>query len=103
MALALLQPNRSGASVQRRYIKSGKIDFCIDDGERVEQLISGSMGWQHIEPGTTIVMRVIFEQMATLSRTYLCHLCGAANDVPFNKSEGRLTNGSVDWFVCGIR
>jgi hypothetical protein len=105
MALVLLQPNRSGTSVQKRYIESGKIDFCIDDGERVEQLIDGSMEWENIESGTTIVMRVIFEQMAkSLSSTYICHLCGASNEiVSSSKSEGPVTDGSVDWFVCGIR
>ena len=98
MFLTLLKPNRSGASVQRRYIESGKFDFCVDDGEQVEQLTSDSVGWQSIESGTTIVMRVIFEQMGRFSRTYICHLCGASNDV-----VSGVTHGSVDWFVHGIR
>jgi hypothetical protein len=94
----MLKPNRSGASVQRRYIESGKFDFCIDDGERVDQLTSDSTGWQSIESGTTIVMRVIFEQIARYSRTYICHLCGERNHVVY-----WLTDGSVDWFVYNIR
>jgi hypothetical protein len=99
----LLKPNRSGASVQRWYIESGKFDFCIDDGIQVEQLMNGSMGWQNIEAGTTIVMRVVFEQMAILSLTYACHLCGASNSLTsFSKSEGWITDCSVNWFVYNI-
>jgi len=95
MFLTLLQLNRSGASVQRRYIESGKFDFCIDDGKRVEQLVSCSTRWQNIGAGTTIVMRVIFEQMARFSPTYTCHLCGASNNL-----VSLLTDGSVDCHAC---
>ena len=105
MVLVLLRPDRSGASVQRRYIEAGKFDFCIDNGERVAQLTSDPNGWPNIEAGQKIVMRVILEQETQFSCTYACHLCGALknlNLVTFGTS-GWLTNSSVDWFVLGIR
>ena len=104
MVSVLLRPDRSGASVQRRYIEAGKFDFCIDDGEQVAQLTSDPRGWPNLEAGQKIVMRVIFEQVAQFSCTYACHLCGALNNlglVSFGAS-GWLTNSSVDWFVLGI-
>jgi hypothetical protein len=72
MVLVLLQPDHSGASVQRRYIEAGKFDFCIDGGERVTQLTSDPNGWPNIEAGQKIVMRVIFEQVVQSSCTYTC-------------------------------
>jgi hypothetical protein len=104
MVPVLLQPHRSGASVQRRYIEAGKFDFCIDGGERVTQLTSDPNGWPNIEAGQKIVMRVIFEQVVQSSCTYTCHLCGASNNlniVSFGTS-GWLTDGSIDWFVHGM-
>ena len=101
----LIPPERSGASVQRRYITSGKFDFSIDDGKRVTLLTSDLNVWQNIEAGTRIVMRVVFEQRAFASATYECHLCGARNElvVSFSNSSEWLTDGSLDWFVLCVR
>jgi len=95
----LIPLERSGASVQRRYITSGNFDFCIDDGRRVALLTSDSNVWSNIEAGTRIVMRVIFQQLAFFSPepTYECHLCGAWNKLV---SVGWwLFEGSREWFV----
>jgi hypothetical protein len=102
----LIPLEQSGGSVQRRYITSGKFDFCIDDGKRVTVLTSNSNVWQNIETGTRIVMRVVFERLASYSATYECHLCGASNKlVSFSSLSGLgwLTNGSLDWFVLCVR
>ena len=103
MLPVLLTPQRSGASVQRRYIESGKFDFCIDDGKRVARVTSDSSEWPKIQEGTKVVMRVVFEQMTAFSATYTCHLCGASNHLgSFGNSVDWLTDGSVDWFVRRI-
>jgi len=104
MLPVLIPIERSGASVQRRYITSGNFDFCIDDGQRVTLLTSDSNVWQNIEAGTRIVMRAVFERQAFLSATYECHLCGAWNElVLLSNSSEWLTDGSLDWFVVYIR
>jgi hypothetical protein len=104
MLTVLLPPNRDGASIQRQYIDSGNFDFCIDDGKRVGQLTNDTSGWPNIEAGTKIVMRVVLEQTTEFSRTYACHLCGTSNDLmSFGKMKEWLTDGSIDWFVPGIR
>ena len=104
MLPVLIPLERSGASVQRRYITSGKFDFCIDDGKRVTVLTDGPNGWQNIEAGTRVVMRVIFEQLAYLSATYKCHLCGEQNKIAsFSRWSEWLTDGSLDWFVPCVR
>ena len=108
MLSVLITPERSGASVQRRYITSGKFDFCIDDGRRVTLLTGGSNVWQNIEAGTRIVMRVVFEELAFFSpfesATYTCHLCEARNELgSFSNSSEWFTDGSLDWFVFCIR
>ena len=96
----LIPLERSGASVQRRYIMSGNFDFSIDDGKRVTLLTSDSNVWQNIEAGTRVVMRVIFEQQAFIWATYECHLCGAQNKiVSISNSSEWVTDGSLDWFV----
>jgi len=96
----LIPIERSGASVQRRYITSGNFDFCIDDGQRVTLLTSDSNVWQSVEAGTRIVMRVVFERQSFSLATYECHLCGARNKLtPFNLLSGWFTDGSLDWFV----
>ena len=103
MLPVLLTLQLGGASVQRRYIESGKFDFCIDEGKRVTQVTSGSNEWPNIEAGTKVVMRVVFEQKAAFSPTYTCHLCGASNHLgSFGRSRDWLTDGSVDWFVLRI-
>ena len=100
----LIPPERSGASVQRRYITSGKFDFSIDDGQRVTLLTSDSNVWQNIEAGTRIVMGAVFERQAFFYATYECHLCGAQTKlVSFSNSSEWLTDGSLDWFVVCIR
>ena len=67
-------------------------------------MASGSTGWKNIEPGTKIVMRVIFEQLGISFGSYTCHLCGALNHLASLGMWGkRPVDGSVDWFVPGIR
>ncbi|KAI6008971.1 hypothetical protein EDC04DRAFT_2775000 [Pisolithus marmoratus] len=100
MITVLLTPERTGASVQRRYFESGKFDLCIDDGQRVVQLSSGSNEWPNIEPGTKIVMRVVFEQAKIFSATYTCHLCGTPNNLPPPIGFEWVTDGSVDCHEC---
>ena len=103
MLRVLILPERSGGSVQRRYITSGNFDLCIDDGKRVALLTSDSSVWQNIESGTRIVMRVIFERPVSLSATYECRLCGAQNELgSLSSFSGWLTDGSLDWFVLCI-
>jgi len=103
MLPVLIPPERSGASVQRRYITSGKFEFCIDDGKRIMLLTSDSNLWHTIEAGTRIVMRVVFERQAFFFATYECHLCGTWNKlVSSSNSSGWLTDGSLDWFVLYI-
>ncbi|KAI6013027.1 hypothetical protein EDC04DRAFT_721177 [Pisolithus marmoratus] len=102
MLEVVLTSQRRGASVQRRYLESGKFDLCIDDGQRVVQLSSGSNEWPNIEAGTKIVMRVVFEQAKFFTPAhYTCHLCGTPNNLspPFG-FEGWLTDGSVDCHAC---
>jgi len=100
----LIPPERSGASVQRRYITSENFDFSIDDGKRVTLLTSDSNVWQNIEAGTRIVMRVVFEQLAFYSAIYECHLCGTRNElVSFSNSSEWLTDGSLDCHACKAR
>ncbi|KAG1771966.1 hypothetical protein EV702DRAFT_1134801 [Suillus placidus] len=67
------------ARLQRWYMEQGQYDLCIDDDKQVTRLTSHE--WQSIEPGTTIVMRVIFEQEISSRVDYRCHFCGAVNDV----------------------
>ena len=97
----LIPPERSGASVQRRYISSEIFDFCIDDGKRVALLTRDSDVWQNIEAGTRIVMRVVFERQAFFYVPYHeCHLCGAWSKLgAFSNTPGWLTDDSLDWFV----
>ncbi|KAI6018714.1 hypothetical protein BKA83DRAFT_1684352 [Pisolithus microcarpus] len=103
MLRVLLKHGRSGASVQRRYIESGKFDFCIDDGKRVVQLSDDSNKQWNIDAGTKVVMRVVFERMSEFSATYTCHLCGTSNNlVSFGELKECLIDGSADWFVLGI-
>ena len=97
----LIPPERSGASVQRRYISSGKFDFCIDDGKKVTPLTKDSNVWQNIEAGTRIVMRVIVERAASSSASYECHLCGEWNE--FASFTEWPTDDFLDWFVLCIR
>ncbi|KIK11888.1 hypothetical protein PISMIDRAFT_469195 [Pisolithus microcarpus 441] len=101
MLRVLLKHGRSGASVQRRYIESGKFDFCIDDGKRVVQLSDDSNKQWNIDAGTKVVMRVVFEQMSEFSATYTCHLCGTSNNlVSFGELKECLIDGSADCYAC---
>jgi len=104
MLPVLIPPERSGASVQSRYITSGKFDFSIDEGKKVTLLTNDSNVWRNIGAGTRIVMRVIFERRAFFSATYECCLCGAQNELVLSSNSSEwLTDGSLDWFVVCIR
>jgi hypothetical protein len=57
-------------------MEQGQYDLCIDDDKQVTQLTSHE--WPSIEAGTTIVMRVVFEQ-TSFRVEHHCHFCGAVN------------------------
>jgi len=101
MLPVLIPPERSGASVQSRYITSGKFDFSIDEGKKVTLLTNDSNVWRNIGAGTRIVMRVIFERRAFFSATYECCLCGAQNELVLSSNSSEwLTDGSLDCHAC---
>ncbi|KAG2367621.1 hypothetical protein BDR07DRAFT_254476 [Suillus spraguei] len=79
MLRVLFQRDVIEAKIQTRYIEEGQYDLCIDKGTEVTRLTSHNCS--SIEPGTTIVMRVMIQQK-TISASdvnYLCHFCGALN------------------------
>ncbi|KAG2074496.1 hypothetical protein BDR04DRAFT_179616 [Suillus decipiens] len=79
MLRVLFETNTTEAKIQRRYIKKGKYDLCIDKDTQVMPLTSHK--WSRIAPGTKIVKRVTI-QHATDSASdinYPCHFCGAVN------------------------
>ncbi|KAG2034426.1 hypothetical protein BDR03DRAFT_965259 [Suillus americanus] len=85
MLQVLLEGDSIEAHVQRPYVEAGQYDFCIDDGKQLTRLTNHE--WSNIATGTTIVMRVIFEQETTLSSgfdhefDYKCHFCGTVNHI----------------------
>ena len=66
-----------------KCIKAGRFDLCINTGSGVKELTSGDSGW---EAGTTIVMRVVFEEPAHPGRGHCCRSCG--NEIPLGSQKG---------------
>ena len=60
-----------------KCINAGRFDLCIETGKEVRELTSDDGGW---EAGTTIVMRVVFEEPAPPAPGYSCRSCG--NEIP---------------------
>jgi len=80
------------ARVQRRYMEEGMYDLAIDGRDNV-MAINGQQGWSEVQPGTTIVMRVIlFQRVSTDVRKYQCPRCREWN-------YGSENSSSIDWSV----
>ena len=76
MAL-LLEGDKMEARIQRRYMKQGRFDLCIDQGNQVVP-ISGQPDWSKVEPGTKVVMRAILaREQFTDTQRYKCPRCKA--------------------------
>lgn len=79
-------------------MKQRQYDLCIDDDKQVTQL--ASRRWPSIQVGTTIVMRVVFQQKTRLGVEYTCHFCGAVNHISRPKNLLQRQAGcSIDWWV----
>ncbi|KAG1734492.1 hypothetical protein EDB19DRAFT_1911084 [Suillus lakei] len=104
---ALFERDSIEARIQRRYMKEGQYDLCIDEGTQVTQLTDH--GWPIIEPGTKIVMRVVIVQQrksVELEAKYQCHFCKTWNHLcveVVNKPFQRGTGCSIDCRVCKRR
>ncbi|KAG2356583.1 hypothetical protein BDR07DRAFT_1380683, partial [Suillus spraguei] len=71
---ALFTRDSIEARLQRRYMEQGQYDLCIDDDKQVTRLTNHE--WPGIEAGTTIVMRVVFEEeKADFGVKRKCHFC----------------------------
>ncbi|KIJ67385.1 hypothetical protein HYDPIDRAFT_166008 [Hydnomerulius pinastri MD-312] len=81
------------ARVQRQYIEQQQYDFCIDKGQTVTPLLEGGEAWASIEPGTTIVVRVVFESYYWYSfrELHCCPFCEVENSVDPGSSA------SIEW------
>ncbi|KAG1773400.1 hypothetical protein EDD22DRAFT_201127 [Suillus occidentalis] len=101
MLQVLFKRDSIEAQLQRRYMEQGQYDLCIDDDRQVTRLTS--QGWPIIEAGTTIVMRVVFEQKAYYGVDYKCHFCGAANRSGAKYSLQRQVDCSINCRVCKRR
>ena len=71
-----------------KCIKAGRFDLCIETGAGVKELTSEDSGW---EAGTTIVMRVVFEEPAHPEPSHSCRSCG--NEIPLGSQIG----GPAEW------
>ncbi|KAG2358125.1 hypothetical protein BDR07DRAFT_1379612 [Suillus spraguei] len=93
---ALFTRDSIEARLQRRYMEQGQYDLCIDDDKQVTRLTNHE--WPGIEAGTTIVMRVVFEEAkADFGVKRKCHFCGAVNHIDNKYSLQRHAGSSIDW------
>jgi len=65
-----------------KCINAGCFDLCIETGKEVRELACDDDGW---EAGTTIVMRVVFEEPARRALGHSCRSCG--NKIPLESQE----------------
>ena len=79
-----------------KCIDAGRFDLCIETGQEVRELTSDDSGW---EAGTTIVMRVIFEEPARRARGHSCRSCG--NEIPL-ESQGVTPAEWLGFFVSTL-
>ncbi|KAG1904295.1 uncharacterized protein F5891DRAFT_39704 [Suillus fuscotomentosus] len=89
------------ARLQRQYMEQGQYDLCIDDDKQVTRLTSHE--WPRIEAGTTIVMRIIFEQKTGPQVEYQCYMCGAVNRIDTKYSLQRRAGCSINCRICKRR
>jgi predicted restriction endonuclease len=76
-------------------MEQGQYDLCIDDDKKVTRLTSDE--WPSIEAGTTIVLRVVFEQESYSTVEYRCRFCGDVNHIMAKYSHQRQASCSIDW------
>jgi len=98
---ALFKHETIEAQIQRWYMEQGQYDLCIDDDKKVTRLTSDE--WPSIEAGTTIVLRVVFEQESYSTVEYKCRLCGAVNHISAKYSLRRQASCSIDCRQCKRR
>ncbi|OAX35982.1 hypothetical protein K503DRAFT_335541 [Rhizopogon vinicolor AM-OR11-026] len=101
MVAVLLERDCIEAQIQKRYMEKGQYDLCIDEGTHVTELTSH--GWSKLEEGTTIVMRIIFEQRKRATPQYQCHICKTWNELISGSVDLRLTHCSIDCQGCNRR
>ncbi|KAG2351562.1 hypothetical protein BDR07DRAFT_1583796 [Suillus spraguei] len=90
------------SSFQRQYMEQGQYNLCIDDDKQVTQLTNHE--WPSIEAGTTIVMRVVFEEEKDdFGVKHKCHFCGAVNHIDNKYSLQRHAGSSINCQVCKRR
>ncbi|KAG1870376.1 hypothetical protein C8R48DRAFT_698263 [Suillus tomentosus] len=91
------------ARIQRQYMEQGRYDLCIDDDKQVTRLTSHE--WPRIEAGTTIVMRIVFEQTRKIGSQveYQCYMCGAVNRIDAKYSLQRRAGCSINCQMCKRR
>ncbi|KAG2055176.1 hypothetical protein BDR06DRAFT_1020422 [Suillus hirtellus] len=89
------------ARIQRQYMEQGQYDLCIDDDKQVTRLTSHE--WPRIEAGTTIVMRIVFEEEMKFQAEYQCYLCGAVNRIDAKHSLQRQAGCSINCRICKRR
>ena len=66
-----------------KCINAGRFDLCIETGQEVRELTNDDGGW---EAGTTVVMRVVFEELAFLAlSSHSCRSCG--NEISLESQE----------------
>ncbi|KAG2151136.1 uncharacterized protein EDB93DRAFT_1139246 [Suillus bovinus] len=66
-------------------MKQGQYDLCIDDDKQVTRLTNHK--WPSIEAGTTIVMRIVFEEETRPEVKHKCHFCGTVNQISAKYSQ----------------
>ncbi|KAG1788894.1 hypothetical protein EV424DRAFT_1066676 [Suillus variegatus] len=86
------------ARIQRQYMEQGQYDLCIDDDKQVTRLTSHE--WPRIEAGTTIVMRIVFEEEIDPQVEYQCYMCGAVNRIDSLQCEAGC---SINCQICKRR
>ena len=92
-AIGLLFKNDTlEARLQRRYMHDGMYDLAIDGGDKV-MAINEEPDWSEVQPGTTIILRVIlFQGQSTDVTKYQCPRCR-------KWGYGSESSSSIDWSV----
>ncbi|KAG1811864.1 uncharacterized protein BJ212DRAFT_497630 [Suillus subaureus] len=101
MLQVLFKRDSIEAQIQRRYMEQGQYDLCIDDDKQVTRLTNHE--WPSIEAGTTIVMRVVFEEETCSTVQYKCHFCRAVNHISDKYSPQRRASCSINCRECKQR
>ena len=77
-----------------KCMDAGRFDLCIETGKEVRELTSDDEGW---EAGTTIVMRIVFEEPARRELSHSCRSCG--NEIPLESQEAVTPAEWLGFFV----